>query len=255
MLVRDEKMSSSKKWFLTTFALISVAATNNAFSALALDRTRVILNEDEISSSMSLTNQNKTLPFLAQAWIENSEGEKINGPLTAIPPVQRVEAGAKSQVKVQQSIGIKSLPQDRESVFYFNMREIPPKSLKPNTLQIALQSRIKLFYRPAALKVDQNSKPFQEDITLSKKENHYIVNNPTGYYITISDMTATIKGNTVQGFNPVMVAPKSSAELSGNANMAGSNPVLTYINDFGGRPKIIFTCGSGSCKVTSTKAG
>ncbi len=33
----------------------------------------------------------------------------------------------------------KNLPQDRETVYYFNLREIPPKSNKPNTLQIALQ--------------------------------------------------------------------------------------------------------------------
>ncbi|WP_223346554.1 fimbria/pilus periplasmic chaperone, partial [Escherichia coli] len=40
---------------------------------------------------------------------------------------------------------------DRESLFYYNVREIPPKSGKANTLQIALQTRIKLFWRPKAL--------------------------------------------------------------------------------------------------------
>ncbi|MGT9169473.1 fimbria/pilus periplasmic chaperone, partial [Escherichia coli] len=39
----------------------------------------------------------------------------------------------------------------RESLFYYNVREIPPKSGKANTLQIALQTRIKLFWRPKAL--------------------------------------------------------------------------------------------------------
>jgi P pilus assembly chaperone PapD len=48
-------------------------------------------------------------------------------------------------VKVQALPAAKSLPQDRETVYYFNLREIPPRSDKANTLQIALQTRIKLF--------------------------------------------------------------------------------------------------------------
>ncbi|WP_227550703.1 fimbria/pilus periplasmic chaperone, partial [Klebsiella quasipneumoniae] len=46
------------------------------------------------------------------------------------------------QVKVQGMPDINKLPADRESLFYFNVREIPPKSNKANTLQIALQTRI-----------------------------------------------------------------------------------------------------------------
>lgn len=56
------------------------------------------------------------------------------------------------QVKIQGLPDIHKLPADRESIFYFNVREIPPKSNKANTLQIALQTRIKLFWRPKALK-------------------------------------------------------------------------------------------------------
>ncbi|MDP4360542.1 fimbria/pilus periplasmic chaperone, partial [Escherichia coli] len=89
--------------------------------------------------------------YLAQGWIENAQGEKITEPFTVLPPVQRVEPGAKSQVKIQALPSVASLPQDRESVYYFNLREIPPKSDKPNTLQLALQTRIKLFYRPKAI--------------------------------------------------------------------------------------------------------
>lgn len=62
-----------------------------------------------------------------------------------------------------------TLPQDRESLFYFNLREIPPKSSKPNTLQLALQTRIKLFYRPAPLAVNPNDKPWQEKVTLTRE--------------------------------------------------------------------------------------
>lgn len=46
-----------------------------------------------------------------------------------LPPVQRIEAGAKSAVRVQVLPDVSKLPKDRESVFWFNLREIPPRSL------------------------------------------------------------------------------------------------------------------------------
>lgn len=47
------------------------------------------------------------------------------------------------------------LPTDRESLFYYNLRETPPVpegSEGHAILQVAVQSRIKLFWRPAALR-------------------------------------------------------------------------------------------------------
>lgn len=69
-------------------------------------------------------------------------------------------------MKVQGLPDINKLPADRESVFYFNVREIPPKSNKPNTLQIALQTRIKLFWRPKALENTSMKSPWQHKVTL-----------------------------------------------------------------------------------------
>ncbi|MDN8683057.1 fimbria/pilus periplasmic chaperone, partial [Staphylococcus aureus] len=79
-----------------------------------------------------------------QGWMEDVNGQKVESPLIVLPPIQRIEPGDKSQIKIQALPDIAKLPQDRESVFYFNLREIPPRSDKPNVLQIALQTRIKL---------------------------------------------------------------------------------------------------------------
>ncbi|SQI34312.1 Chaperone protein papD precursor [Serratia plymuthica] len=141
----------------------------------------MIFSGGDKSVSMSISNENKQLPYLAQGWIEDANGKKITSPLTVLPPVQRLEPGAKSQVKVQGLPAANTLPQDRETLFYFNLREIPPKSDKPNTLQLALQTRIKLFYRPKAIAVanPESSAPWQEKLTLTKQGDSYQVNNPT----------------------------------------------------------------------------
>lgn len=173
--------------------------------------------------------------------------------MTAVPPVQRIEPGAKSQIKIQATNGINLLSQDKESVYYFNVREIPPKSDKPNTLQIALQTKIKLFYRPQSLVVDPYGKPWQELLTLNKKGNEYIANNPTPYYITISAAASSLKGNPSKDFEPLMIAPKSSASLKVGPGEIGNAPVLTYLNDYGGRPRLIFGCAGDTCSVKETK--
>jgi P pilus assembly chaperone PapD len=138
LIMRNNTVKTLSVAGLLTTTLLS----GQAQAAIALDRTRVILNGGDNSASMSITNKNTQLPYLAQGWLENEQGEKINSPLIVLPPVQRVEPGAQSQVKVQALPAAKALPQDRESLFYFNLREIPPKSNKANTLQIALQTRI-----------------------------------------------------------------------------------------------------------------
>ncbi len=47
-----------------------------------------------------------------------------------------------------------NLPEDRESVYYVNVKAIPPAPAEEsaNTLQLAIKTRMKLFYRPAGLK-------------------------------------------------------------------------------------------------------
>jgi len=238
---------------LTVTTLVALLGAQWANAALSLDRTRVVLNGDEKSVSLNVDNGNAELPFLAQAWVEDAQGHKISDPLVALPPVQRIEPGAKSQVKVQSTAGVSRLPQDRESLFYFNLREIPPKSDKPNTLQIALQSRIKLFWRPAALKLAPSARPWQEKLTLARQGDHYVVNNPTPYFVTISGASPSVNGKDISGFEPMMVEPKGSAPLKGSAAAMGNSPVLTYINDYGGHPKLVFGCTGNQCQVSSTK--
>lgn len=236
---------------IAALAGLTLMISGTATAAVSLDRTRVIFDGSVKSVSLRLTNENKTLPYLAQGWVEDAQGKKITDPLMLLPPVQRIEPGEQSQIKVQSTAGIQRLPQDRESLFYFNLREIPPKSSKPNTLQLALQTRIKLFYRPAAIEVKRAdySTPFQEQLTLTREGNTYRVNNPTPYYITLVNAASTLTGKAATGFKPGMVEPKGQLVLAPSASALGDAPVLTYVNDFGGRVKLIFSCGGSTCKA------
>ncbi|MBC3218441.1 fimbria/pilus periplasmic chaperone [Serratia fonticola] len=245
-------MKTNYRMTLITGCMFGLLCAQQTYAAIALDRTRVIFNGGDKSVSLSVSNENKQLPYLAQGWIEDEAGKKISSPLTVLPPVQRLEPGAKSQVKVQGLPIANTLPQDRETLFYFNLREIPPKSDEPNTLQLALQTRIKLFYRPKAIAVvnPESTVPWQEKLTLTKQGDGYQVHNPTPYYVTLVD-AGSRKGVSAPGFEPLMVPPKESAPLKVTASSLGSAPVLTYINDYGGRPQLTFSCNGANCQVVA----
>jgi chaperone protein PapD len=250
-------MEQLKLKFKITYAMtlifMSLQFTAQSQAAIALDRTRVVFDGSQKSISLNVTNENKNLPYLAQGWLEDEHGNKINNPLIVLPPVQRIEPGKSSQVKIQALPAAKKLPQDRETLYYFNLREIPPRSDKPNTLQLALQTRIKLFFRPKSImqaRADMAT-PWQEKLTLSRQGDKYVVKNPTPYYITIVDISKEKGGLSVSGFLPFMIAPEGEMTLDVTLALVGKNPVLTYINDYGARPQLIFNCAEVTCKLLS----
>lgn len=244
-----------KKIGLTLGVLTLALVAQQVNAAIALDRTRVIYSGNQKSMSVTVTNQNKSLPYLAQSWIEDSNGNKTETPFMALPPVQRVEPGAKGQVKIQGN-NAQTLPQDRESLFYFNVREIPPKSSKPNTLQLALQTRVKLFYRPEALQLQNGMEnEAAKKLTLTRQGEGFRLSNPTPYYLTIVAAATSEKGGDIESFKPVMVAPKESIALGATAASLGAHPVLISVNDYGGRPKLVFNCAGNTCAVDHVNAG
>lgn len=241
------------------FAMVVVLSASSlqlAEAALTVNRSRVIVNEESKSVSMSVTNRNNQEPYLAQIWIEDETETKLTSPLMALPPVQRIEAGGKSSVRIRVLPDINTLPKDRESVFWFNMREIPPRSDKPNVLTLALQTRLKIFWRPAAIKIDSkvDTVPGMLNVTLAKNGNRYILNNPTPYHLTFVEGRRAAMENASEGFEPLMVAPKSQSTLSVGVNELGNSPILVFVNDYGSLRLLAFQCTASACMAEAVIA-
>ncbi|MGX9738683.1 fimbria/pilus periplasmic chaperone [Pseudocitrobacter corydidari] len=234
----------SSKIVATTLLLSAISFSAQA--SVTPDRTRLIFNESEKSISVTLRNNDPKLPYLAQSWIEDEKGNKISSPLAVLPPVQRIDAMMNGQVKIQGLPDIHALPNDRETLFYFNVREIPPKSNKANTLQIALQTRIKLFWRPKALAKTSLQQPWQHKVTLNRNGQSFTVNNPTPYYVIISNASLQKEGDPAAGFSPMVMPPKTSQPLNVKMDVV---PVLTYVNDYGARMPLYFHCAGNACQV------
>ncbi|MGS2874929.1 molecular chaperone [Enterobacter huaxiensis] len=218
-----------------------------AQAGVSLDRTRIIITEKEASSSANLTNTSPDIPFLAQSWVEDEKGNKVTSPLIVLPPLQRINGGQKGIARVTKTAGIEKLPQDRESLFYLNVREIPPKPEKPNTLQLAMQSRIKLFYRPEAVIPKTKSDVWQDQLVFHKNGGEVTVQNPTPYYVTILSLTKG-DGLKITRFPGIMVAPKSSLQFA-VSDPSVSQFSMKYVNDYGGHPELKFRCDGNTCKA------
>ncbi|NDJ59245.1 fimbria/pilus periplasmic chaperone [Enterobacteriaceae bacterium 4M9] len=216
-----------------------------AQGAIALDRTRAIYPGGERGLVMNISNDSSQKPYLAQAWLEDAQGKPLKDYLVATPPMQRLEPGQKSVIRVSAMPSAASLPQDRESLFYFSVREVPPKSERPNVLQLALQTKIKLFYRPADITPERFSR-HDDQLVLHKVSGGFRVENPTPYYMTVLGITGGLKQSVAKDFKTVMIEPKSSATVP---SQVFATPHLITINDFGGKPVLPFLCHGEVCRA------
>lgn len=244
-------MKSSSYMRTIGLFISSVFLLPAAYSAINLDRTRVIFNDDEQSATVTLMNQNAENPFLAQAWLTDEHHNKMTAPLMVLPPLQRIEPRGYSLIRLVKTAQITQLPKDRESLFYLNVREIPPKPEKANVLQIAIQSEIKVFFRPRGITPDKND-IWQKKLIIRKTGKTFTVENPTPYYITVSNILKQSKNTNP---NPAslldgkafMLAPRSTSSISVTDNTVNTF-YLYYVNDYGGHLELPFTCTQNHCQ-------
>jgi P pilus assembly chaperone PapD len=120
-------------------------------ASITVGGTRLIYNGAENEASLPVSNSKDAVPYLIQSWIELSENSKEQVPFIVTPPLFRLDGGHENTLRVIYT-GETSLPENRESVFWLNVKSIPSMTRSDeNRLLIAVKTRMKLFYRPAAL--------------------------------------------------------------------------------------------------------
>ncbi|MFD4841183.1 molecular chaperone [Achromobacter sp. NPDC058515] len=134
---------------LPAIAAMGVLSGAVAEAAVQLSTTRVIVNEKDRNVSVSAKNHGAD-PFVVQAWIDG-DSEEMETPFFVTPPLSRFDGKAERSLNITRvSAG---MPGDRESYYWLNVLEIPQKKAAhtDNSLTLATRTRIKLFYRPAAI--------------------------------------------------------------------------------------------------------
>lgn len=237
MIVKKINVISSTLLLLSSYAQAS----------LTMDRTRVIYDAAKPGVSVVVENIDAKDPFLVQTWLESSEGKKIAEPLVALPLLQRIEPNQKKQIRINSVNEATLLPQDKESLMYFNILGVPPKSSLENVVEVVIQSRFKLFYRPKGLKKYPDNN-WQQELTLEKKNNQIYFKNPTPYHIVVININNTPQ--KVKGFSEIMIKPNSNYSYPLNEKKRSSGDIIvTYLDDYGAPRTLKYTCSGSQCSL------
>lgn len=140
-------------------AVLSIAAGCLSLPSQAnivITGTRVIYKADDREVTVKLNNVGAD-PSLVQVWVDKGNDKSTpstaDGPFLVMPPIFRVDPAKGQSLRITYTGA--NLPADKESVFWLNVLDVPPvpkaTTEQNNYLQLAIRSRIKLFYRPMNL--------------------------------------------------------------------------------------------------------
>ncbi|WP_288413851.1 thin pilus assembly periplasmic chaperone AcuD [uncultured Acinetobacter sp.] len=218
-----------------------VLISQYADAGVSIDGTRIIFPSNAKSVSVQLRNE-FTTPALVQTWIDQGDMNSIPPadqiPFVLTPPLARVEP-KKGQIIRIIPTGSPALPQDRESLYWFNMLDIPPDdsaNKDKNILTFNVRSRIKLFYRPTNLKISSDKAFSSIGYNYDNDTQSVVLNNPTPYYVTVTKINFKNQSRTATyTSNAVMLAPFSQQNLNNFQLKFKPNQIsYTVINDLGG---------------------
>jgi P pilus assembly chaperone PapD len=221
--------------------LMSSMVTVSSWAGISLTNTRVIYPANEASVNVQLNNM-LDKPALAQVWTDNGDSSEVpaakDNPFLVTPPVSRLNAKANQIVRIMLKPNMQ-LAQDRESLYWFNLLDVPPLSKadeEKNVLQFSIRSRLKLIYRPENLSMSQQQAFKSLSFTQSTTKKAIEINNPSPYYITFNRLDfKTVQNNKISYTADVMVAPFSKYEvLFEPFKTAITHVNYELINDLGG---------------------
>lgn len=209
------------------FIIVVCINTSMAVAGIVVGGTRVIYSSDKPDITISIYNKEARLPYLIQSWVDPfNKDDKSKQPFTVIPPVSRIEAGQEKILRIVKTAG--ELPKDRESVFWLNVKNIPPASdrANTNTLEVAIKTRIKLFWRPATLNATPESVASTLKWHIDGK--NLVVENPSPIHINVMDITVDGKDVPLN-----IIRPFEKLTLPLPASVVGHAMVWRFVNDYG----------------------
>jgi P pilus assembly chaperone PapD len=221
-------------------SLLGLTIASSSFAAMVIEGTRVVYKGKDKEVIVRMTNQGQ-VPLVVQSWVDGGEKDKdkmpedIQVPFQITPPISRVDPGKGQALRIFYTAG-QDLAKDKETLFWFNVLEIPPKAkaTEDNTIFFTIRSRLKFFYRPSTIAADIPAN-VTEKLSFAKAveggKSVIKVTNSSPYFITFAQGEFEGGGKLTGG----MVPPMESATLTAEkGNLADAkNLKMLYINDSG----------------------
>ena len=228
------------------------AAAFSAFTAfqvnadIVISGTRIVYPQSSKDVIVNLDNRGNK-PLLVQTWLDDGRDgvnpQELKLPFVITPPVSRIDPQKGQSLRITYMGS--ALPQDRESLFWFNVLEIPPKSKAKegeslNQLQLAFRTRIKLFFRPDGLKGTPGDAATNLKWSQKKEGNtlSLFAQNDSPYNVSVSNVKLKMGGKeyTVDS-KSVLPFSGVSMPVKGLSNNISGTVIYNTINDNGGTDK------------------
>lgn len=184
---------------ITSRAIISVMllmASHASLAAVTLQGTRIVHDAGKGRDVTVKTNNGGDQPAMVQVWVDAGDSharpEDVRTPFRLTPADPRLmqpHQGQAYRITYAPRPSEAALPTYRESVFYFNLLDIPPKpadAAGKNLLQFAVRTRVKLFHRPAGL--PGAARDAAAALVWAPAGDALQVANPTAYHVTLSTL-------------------------------------------------------------------
>lgn len=218
--------------------------TASVNASVVIGSTRAVYAAGESEITLRLSNEGSR-PALVQSWVDNgdvhSAPTNIDVPFTLTPPISRIEPSKAQTLRIVHTG--EAMPQGRESVFWLNVLEIPPKpdasQAEANRIQFAFRSRIKLFYRPKGLEGTAAEAPALLTWRLISAGSALSIeaHNPTAFYVSLTEVEV-LSGEHGATFDAGgMLAPGETQRFSLEGSLpatADARVRYTSLNDYGG---------------------
>lgn len=237
MMTKPTKSSMWLRWPGAALMAMAIASQGQALAALQVQATRLIHQGASPSASLTLSNKS-TLPYMAQTWLDSGDQSTMPDdlPMVIMPPLMRLEPGEEATLRTIYAGS--GLPEDKESLLWINVQEIPPGSEMDNVLQFAIRTRIKLFYRPPNLgtTLDQAAR----SLSWRQRNGMLLVTNTSPLHITFVHVQGMPSAGPGKQIDLDMIAPGQSISTQLPTVESPSTDTLRfgYINDHGGVSEI-----------------
>lgn len=229
-----------KKLALLSIFFTSFIYSSFGFSTVIMIGNRIIYPANSTGKMLQFSNPDD-IPYILQLWTDinnpNSKPETADGPFIMSPQLFKIAPKQGQAVRLMFN-NSQSLPTDRESIFYFNFLQLPGVSSEQreqNKLVLLVTSRLKIFYRPDALKVSPEDIPKKIKFKLNNK--HLNIENDSPYYATFDKVELLGANQEVIAVikDPAMLAPMSKQEWPITAAKIDKVVMVKYslFNDFG----------------------
>lgn len=174
-------MSNVMKSFAVV--ILTCLMSTSVQAAFLLNGTRFIYQGAQNSLSATVRNESK-LTYGGQVWITTSVKSSEQTTFIPTPTFFKLAAGQSQVIRIL-GIQTEALATDRESLFWLNVQEIPPAPKSGgNTISIAMNTQVKLIYRPETLLSGRENA--EKKLKFTAQANGLAIENPTPYYIAIS---------------------------------------------------------------------